>query len=184
MMAGANSARDRLERAYFELIEQTHYSKITVSDIIRKVGISRTTFYRHYVDIFDMHRKIADRLASSIIKECAMLVLSSHGDEDYFEGILKIFNTQEKYIILISGKNGSRYFFEAMLRNAYEIVSGSKLAFDEDQLFRLRFMTGAMIGIYIHDIIDGREHNPNYIKICKKLLNSSGRAEGYYAGKY
>ena len=70
MISRSNTARDRLEKAYFEFIEQTHYSKITVSDIISKAGVSRTTFYRHYTDIFDMHKKVAERLSSEIIDNC------------------------------------------------------------------------------------------------------------------
>lgn len=40
-MKGQNAA-DRLEKAYFALLKDTHYSKITVSDIIKKAEISRT----------------------------------------------------------------------------------------------------------------------------------------------
>lgn len=183
MMAGANSARDRLERAYFELIEQTHYSKITVSDIIRKVGISRTTFYRHYTDIFDMHQRISDRLAYSIIEECAGLIMTARSEQDYFDEVLRILNTQEKYILLISGENGSRYFFESMLRCSQELVYRIFSHCSEDFLFRLRFITIAMIGVYVRDVLEGREHNPAYIKLCKDLINYDELTGGIYAGK-
>ena len=56
------SARDRLEKAYFELLEEKHFSLITVSELIRKAQVSRTTFYRHYVDIFDMYEKVGDHM--------------------------------------------------------------------------------------------------------------------------
>lgn len=163
-------AKQKLEKAYFDMLENTHYSKITVSNIISKANVSRTTFYRHYVDIFDMHKKIADRLAFSVIEECADQVMKSRNEEDYFEGVLKIFNTQERYILLISGENGSRYFFEAMVRNAQKYISQLNTQCNEEELFRLRFMTVAMVGVYVRDILEGRTHNPKYIEICKKLL--------------
>lgn len=167
----SSSAKRKLEAAYFDMLKNTHYSKITVTDIIRIANISRTTFYRHYTDIFDMHQKIADKLAFSIIDECIKAIVFSSGEEDYFEEILKIFNTQEKYIMLLSGENGSRYFFEALVRKSYEHIVHSRIPFNEEQLFRLRFMTIAMVGVYVRDILDNREHNPDYVEICKKLLN-------------
>ncbi len=176
-------AKQKLEKAYFDMLENTNYSKITVSDIISKANVSRTTFYRHYVDIFDMHKKIADRLAFSVIEECADQVIKARNEEDYFEGVLRIFNTQERYILLISGENGSRYFFEAMVRNAQKYLSQLNINYTEEELFRLRFMTVAMVGVYVRDILEGRKHNPNYIEICKKLLNFDESFGGRHANK-
>ncbi|MBQ7117123.1 MAG: hypothetical protein IJN88_02825 [Clostridia bacterium] len=177
------SAKLKIEKAYFDLLETTHYSKITVSDIIRKAEISRTTFYRHYVDIFDMHHKVSDKLAYCIIEECAGLIMTARSEQDYFDEVLKIFNTQEKYILLISSENGSRYFFESMLRCSQELVSRIFSHCNEEFLFRLRFITVAMIGVYVRDVLEGREHNPDYIKLCKKLINYDELSGGLYAGK-
>lgn len=178
------SATEKIEKAYFEMLENTHYSKITVTDIIRKAEISRTTFYRHYVDIFDMHQKVSDKLARCIIDECAVLIMKARSEQDYFDEVLKILNTQEKYILLISGENGSRYFFESMLRCAQELVTRIFAYCSEDFLFRLRFITIAMIGVYVRDVLDGREHSPDYIKLCKDLINYDELSGGiYYAGK-
>lgn len=177
------SAKDRMDKAYFELLESARYSKINVTDIIKKAGVSRTTFYRHYIDIFDMHTKIADRFALSIIEQCASLVIQSRGKQDYFEDILKIFNSQERYILLISGDNGSRYFFEALIRKAQEFISSVSPALTEEMIFRLRFMAVAMVGVYVRDILTGRNHNPNYIEICKEMINNIDASGGRYANK-
>ncbi len=177
------SAKQKLEKAYFDMLENTHYSKITVSDIISIADVSRTTFYRYYVDIFDMHKKIADSLAFSVIEKSADMVIKSQNGEDYFEGVLKILNTQEKYILLISGKNGSRYFFESMVRNAQEYISLLSTHYTEEEIFRLRFMTVAMVGVYVRDILQGRKHNPNYIEICKKMLKFDESFGGYHVHK-
>lgn len=133
-MKGQNAA-DRLEKAYFELLKDTHYSKITVSDIIKKAEISRTTFYRYYVDIFDMHKRISDKFAFRIIEECSLQITNAQNEHDYIDGVLKVLNSQEKYIILISGINGSRYFFEAMLQSAKNFVEQYKIIFNDDHRF-------------------------------------------------
>ncbi len=167
---GSLKAIDRLEKAYFEMLETTHYSKISVSDIIEKAGVSRTTFYRHYDDIFDMHTKIAEKFGEIAMGACIEIVVTSASEQECFDKILEIFNSQEKYIVLISGENGSRYFFESMFRKVEKIFPAFS-HLNDDQLFRIRFMVMSMIGVYVRDIIEKREHNTHYIAICKKLLN-------------
>ncbi len=176
-----SAAVQKLEKAYFDMLENVHYSKISVSDIISKAGVSRTTFYRHYVDIFDMHKKVAEDFSNAIIEECFFAINGSQDENDYFDAVYKIFNTQEKYIMLISGENGSRYFFEALYHKVTQSFLPLKMILSEDQTFRLKFMTIAMIGIYVKDIIEHREHNLEYIKICKKLINFDELLGGYNA---
>lgn len=176
-----SNAEKKLIKAYFDMLESVHYSKITVTDIIRNAQVSRTTFYRYYVDIFDMHEKISDKLAEAIIKECAGVIGGASAEENYFDEILKIFNTQEKYIVLLSGENGSRYFFESMVKMAHEFIFVTLGHLSESQLFRLRFMTVAMVGVYVRDLLEDRAHNPNYIEICKKLINNDELSGGSYA---
>ncbi len=176
-----SAAVQKLEKAYFDMLENVHYSKISVSDIISKAGVSRTTFYRHYVDIFDMHKKVAEEFAGAVIKECFVAINGSQDENDYFDAVLKIFNSQEKYIMLISGENGSRYFFEALSGKITQFFEPLKMIVSEEQGFRLHFLTIAMIGVYVKDILDHREHNLEYIKICKKLINFDELSGGYNA---
>lgn len=47
-------ADDAIVQAFFSLLEDRDFHKITVSDIIKKAGVNRSTFYRHYVDKYDI----------------------------------------------------------------------------------------------------------------------------------
>lgn len=171
-MAGIGSgAREKLEKAYFELIEQVHYSEIRVSDIISRANVSRTTFYRHYVDIFDMHKKVSSRLADSIMKECFAIVKNTRDRSEYYDKIMEIFYARERYIRLVAGKNGSRYFFDHIYLNTQKLFNFLKIIFSEEQLFRLKFMTMAAIGSYMKSIIDEKDFNPECIELSKKLIN-------------
>ena len=98
----ALKAIEKLETAYFEMLENMHYSKITVSEVIARAGVSRTTFYRHYVDVFDMHKKVAEKMGSVILDTCIKEIVQSKNEDECFEKILNIFNSQEKYIICIA----------------------------------------------------------------------------------
>lgn len=172
-------AKKKIEKAYFDMLKTTHYSKITVSDLIRNSDVSRTTFYRYYVDIFDLHKKVAVEFADEIIKKCFGLIVTAETKGDYFDKITEVFFSQKKYIMLISGENGSRYFFESIYFRTVEFFNSLSIVLSDDQIFRLKFLTIALIGVYVKDIIENREQNPEYIEICKKLISLDDVAGAY-----
>ena len=47
-------AKERLENAFWELLAERNYHKITVTDIAEDCGINRMTFYYHFRDIYDL----------------------------------------------------------------------------------------------------------------------------------
>ncbi len=176
------SAQHKLEKAYFDMLEDTPYSKISVTDIIRKSEVSRTTFYRHYDDIFDMHKKVSERFANEIVTKSVKLVirniLTAHSLD--FNGIIEIINSQEKYILLIAGKNGSRYFFEALYRKAVSVFDSLTFHLSDELIFRIKFIIVAIISFYVRDLIEGREHNFDVINISSRILNHKEIAEDLY----
>ena len=176
---GSLKAVDRLERAYFEMLETTHYTKISVSDIIEKASVSRTTFYRHYVDIFDMHEKVADRLCSILVNTCIKDVLIEGGN-DVYEKIAEILCSQDKYINLIAGSNGSRYLFESVYNNAKKFMAPAMNFLSEETVFRLNFIIVATISMYVKDILKGREHRTEFIGICKNIISFDNIRGGIY----
>ncbi len=47
-------ADEAITQAFFKLLENNDFDKITVSQIIKKAGVNRSTFYRHYVDKYEI----------------------------------------------------------------------------------------------------------------------------------
>ncbi len=177
------TAADKMEKAYFEMLETTHYTKISVSDIIEKAGVSRTTFYRHYDDIFDMYEKTADKLSRGIIDECLNIMFVKSGDT--YSQIADVFITQDKYITLISGRNGSRGFFDAMYRNTMQCFTPAFSSITQEKVFRFKFVIIAVIGIYVRKILENEvdkreEYDTQIIDICKRVINLEKFAEETY----
>jgi AcrR family transcriptional regulator len=48
------SARESLIEAMYSLLEESDIDAITVEDVLRKSGVSRGTFYRHFRDKYDV----------------------------------------------------------------------------------------------------------------------------------
>lgn len=51
--------------ALYKLLETKHLSQITVKEICEEADINRATFYRNYVDIYDLYEKLEEELTSS-----------------------------------------------------------------------------------------------------------------------
>lgn len=60
--------KDAIIKIFISLLEEKPFYKLTVQDIIDGALINRTTFYRHYLDKYDLaaqqNQKLVDRIAS------------------------------------------------------------------------------------------------------------------------
>ena len=52
----------KIEHVFVSLLQTKELSQITVSDICKKAGLNRTTFYANYLDIYDLADKIKEHL--------------------------------------------------------------------------------------------------------------------------
>ena len=52
--------------AFTQLLAEKELSKITVTDVVDKAGISRGTFYAHYFDIYDLYSSLQTSIIESI----------------------------------------------------------------------------------------------------------------------
>ena len=60
------ASKENIEKTFLELLQTREISQITVSDICKKTGLNRSTFYANYLDIYDLADKIRDRLETEV----------------------------------------------------------------------------------------------------------------------
>ncbi len=75
----------RIFRAYWKLARCKELSKITVADVCREANIHRTTFYGHFLDVYDLQEKVER-------KQFLMLLqgfISKDGIWDFRDGMRK-----------------------------------------------------------------------------------------------
>ena len=62
-------SKSEIRKAYLNLvIARNDISTITVSDICKKAGVNRTTFYAHYLDIDDLNASIEEWMVTEFLK--------------------------------------------------------------------------------------------------------------------
>lgn len=55
-------SRERIERAFVELLQSRELDEIRVTELCKRAGVNRTTFYANYADVYALADAIRDRL--------------------------------------------------------------------------------------------------------------------------
>lgn len=157
--------------AFFKLLETKSYSKISVSEIVDEAGLSRTTFYRYYTDVYDMYDKISVSIVDKVISELFVVIAEKKADRgELFEMFCEKLESQKKYIRLLSGENGGKEFFETAIQRAFVYVKQYDLSFSEGDFFAIKFVLFSGIASYIRTLIDGTDFDSKYLETYKRIL--------------
>lgn len=96
--------RECLQLALMHLMSENPYDKITVSEIARRAGVSRTAFYRNYTDKEEIVRELGDRIVNSISELCEKPELHEN-PQQWFEDVFRTVR-EDKDIITLMDKAG------------------------------------------------------------------------------
>lgn len=59
-------SRDKIEKVFLELLQTKELSEIRVSEICKRAGLNRTTFYANYIDVYGLADSIRDKLETGL----------------------------------------------------------------------------------------------------------------------
>lgn len=109
--------RKVIKDCFFDLLKEKEINKITVSELCNKADINRATFYRYYLDIYDL----LDQIQNEFILE--LKEISSEKDYTVFsfsnEMLQVCLNNKELLNIIFKTQNNI-YFLNDFLEIAYE----------------------------------------------------------------
>lgn len=179
------SLQDFIMQAFFELLSRRNVGQLSVSDIVKQAGVSRSTYYRH----FGKKEDIITRFAKNVLRECFFVyeeAASSTQGEKMSEQHLwlhAMFFTLERYreeITLLKKNNLTSLFLEVL--NESFIVSDTITDIDR---YRLRYHLGGLFNCFNQWIEGGIRKTPqemtalimevlpkNYVPIMPHLSNS------------
>ncbi|EMB66064.1 TetR/AcrR family transcriptional regulator [Streptococcus mutans] len=118
------NTKSYLLEALVNLLKETPLSQLTVSALTRKAGVSRGTFYLHYLDINDFIKTIEENL---------FLVIEENLQDDLFydSGLGKlrylIAYVEKNYAIfqILIGKNGDKNFEQRLIDLIKQFIVGN-----------------------------------------------------------
>ena len=60
------ASQEKIEKAFLELLQTKELSAITVSEIIKKTKLNRSTFYANYADLYALADAIREKLEPDV----------------------------------------------------------------------------------------------------------------------
>lgn len=147
--------RYRIADALEFMMQTKPISKISVSDIMNQSGLSRQTFYRYFIDIYDLVNWLhseRNQLAFSIFEENKDVIES-------FNISLRMMSRYKnfyKYIVTLEGPNSFSAFFSNQILNACKAHIGENRLNTEILLSIKLYAIGAtkIIADWIHNQMD------------------------------
>lgn len=112
-----STAEDAIYDAFFLLLKEKSVDKITVSDVVKKAGIVRSTFYNHYENIPSLVSSAEDKTISDIFK--LMESFNARNDKDmcrsYFLAICNYTKKNPFLASLLQTPRGDAFFEKAIM---------------------------------------------------------------------
>lgn len=158
-------SRELLQRALFELVVEKGFTAVTVRDIATRAKVNRSTFYRHYLDKYDLLNRYLDQLQQQV-SEAAVSAESLPVRERVPIGLLllvKHIQDHAAFYRVMLGKDGDQAFtyrFRQLSEQRYRYLFSRVNEITEPHDFptemKLRYISSAFVGAVLwwleHDL--------------------------------
>lgn len=170
-----------IKEAFFELMDSIGFEKITVQTLTAKAMISRTTFYLHYKDKYDLLDQIENEVLDGLkniattlpIDELATNGLSGEKSLSILLRIYEYIRENKEFFRLIMSENGDPSFFyklnETMKMTASQNIDLTRLRIPVH--YAIAFVIGfqtSIINAWIKT--DMRETPEEVVKIITQVM--------------
>ena len=96
-----------IKETFLELLEEKEINKITVLELCKKADINRATFYRYYVDIYDLLNNLENEFVDEL-------------RQSYNYAILKGCENNKKFVKLVFNNKKNILLLNKILEDAYD----------------------------------------------------------------
>ena len=148
--------------ALFSLMSIKKYDEITITEIIKKAGVGKMSFYRNFTSKDNVIEQWISNTTNNFLKT-SDISFKNDSSKDYF---IKLFNHLEKYknpAILIYKANLTHLLkneFESRILKIYEKEYGS---------YKSYFLAGGIFNVYYYWLMNGCKESPD--TIANKLVD-------------
>lgn len=126
-------SRRSLEASLLTLIEQQDLSALSIADVTREAGVSRSTFYDHYVDLHDVAESACTEMFEALLSETpvfAVIADSERGNPlvSLFEHVL----THRRLYTVLLGPDGSARVMTYLLHRMTIAIHVNRTPIEKD----------------------------------------------------
>lgn len=120
--SSSRKTRKLIKTTFAELIqEKKELSKITVTELVNRADITRSTFYTHYDDIYEVAKDY--ELETIDLLTCDDKILYTSEDIlNYFDEIIECLKKNEEIYKMLLSSNETLFFLEKLRKMAIEKI--------------------------------------------------------------
>ena len=172
-------ADEAIYDAFFLVLGDKDIDKITVSDVIKKAGIVRSTFYNHYQDVYDLLEQIENEMLGELNEH--LKSISPENDlmsMSLFEGIFRFLTGNSDICVIMLGENGDKRFLFRMLEMGKEncvknyLQSFPRASREQIEDF-YAFVSNGCLGLMTSWIYTGMKKSPDELAATAKAIMTS-----------
>jgi len=120
----ANQTRQNIMTAFWDLYTEKRIEKITVTQICTRAGYNRSTFYKYFLDVYDVLDKIEEQIITpEMLEKSVVSYLLSDNKKLAFEQIILLFEKSSGYIPVLLGDHGDSSFRHKLMSKLIPVVS-------------------------------------------------------------
>lgn len=112
--------KNMIKDTFIDLLSEKDITKVTVSELCKKADINRATFYRYYLDIFDLLDKMEEEFVTELKDSYADFNYEDNQLYDYVLALLRACLNNKKFIKILFNTKNNIYFLNEVLLDAYE----------------------------------------------------------------
>lgn len=173
-MPNAEITKKALGQAMKELMQHTAFDKISVSDITKKCGMNRNTFYYHFQDKYELVNWI-------FCSETSEYIYTVKYDDNWTDGILKIcmymVENKKFYSNALNhmGQNSLTeyllHFIKETILEFIKAIPKAKTITDSEIDFIANFYASAFVGLVMYWAKGGLKEDPTtHVKHIEDLI--------------
>lgn len=101
-----------IENAFIELLLEKDTNKITVKDVTERADINRGTFYRHYMDIFDLLSNTEDKIINDLCEQTSpniIQILNTERLNGVMSALDYIYDKRQLFKIMLSSSRSMNF---------------------------------------------------------------------------
>lgn len=146
-------ARSYIIEALLQLMERKNYNDITITDIARRAGVNRTTFYRNFSNKDEVIKAYLDDITEDFIRRKKV----NYHPSMFKEYIITLFyhlKEQEKIGVLLYRANIIHY-----IKYEFDKIFYNKAKTKKEQ-YNYYFISGGLFNVYYNWLINGFVETP------------------------
>lgn len=145
------ATKKKLIDAFWDLYKVKSIEKITIKEITAKGGYNRSTFYKYFIDVYDILECIEDTLIAYIKENIIFDTINCGEDETVIHKIVSIYEEKGEYINVLLSKKGSPVFVKKLkLVFKPALYTAFGISIDDDVYYGIifEFSISAILGAF------------------------------------